>query len=265
MSLGELLACVQGSLATGGGSRWCPVVGKMAVPPDNTCCFCLTLRTGVIGIGTFNFALYLIVFLWYASTAGFQSGFGEPEISNMDISIFLIFCLQLMVNLLLIFGAMRRIPHHTFPWLCSNAVVIGLLMIFVVMLVFFGAGRHSLNYQEYVTCLAILSLLAGINMFCCIVVFQFRQNLLQEARIAALGRPDDCLWPGGGEPAACTAPVACAPPPSYEELASLKVPLDQGPPDYDAAVAFRSANAEDDLSSSGGAVHRKKSLTCSGV
>ena len=36
----------------------------MVVPPDNRCCFCLTLRTGVLLIGAFNFILYTLAFLW---------------------------------------------------------------------------------------------------------------------------------------------------------------------------------------------------------
>jgi hypothetical protein len=40
---------------------------KMVVPPDNRCCFCLTLRTGVIVIGSVNLAFYLIAFLWEVS------------------------------------------------------------------------------------------------------------------------------------------------------------------------------------------------------
>ncbi len=34
-----------------------------------------------------------------------------------------------MVNLLLIVGAVKRIPNHVFPWLCANAIVIALLMV----------------------------------------------------------------------------------------------------------------------------------------
>lgn len=256
MSLGELLACAQGAIVTSGG---CLTGGKMVVPPDNRCCFCLTLRTGVLLIGAFNFILYTLAFLWYAVTTGFQSGFGDSEVSNVDISIFAIFCVQLMVNLLLMVGAVRKVPHHTFPWLCSNAVVIGILMIFVVMLVFMGTGRYSLNYQEYVASLSILALLAGTNLFCCIVVFQFRQNLLLEARIAAAVEAEGCqVFPS------CPALATGGPPPSYEELRSIKVPLEQGPPEYEAAVAML-LDSTQDMSSSPGAVQRKKSLTHNGV
>ena len=59
--------------------------------------------------------------------------------------------------------------------------------VMIFMLVFFGASRNSLSYQEYVSSLSILSLLAGTDMFCCIVIFQFRRNLIIEA---ALERED---------------------------------------------------------------------------
>jgi hypothetical protein len=49
----------------------------MAVPPDNTCCFCLTLRTGVIIIGIFNFTLYLLAFLWYVGISITQEDLAE--------------------------------------------------------------------------------------------------------------------------------------------------------------------------------------------
>ena len=50
------------------------------------------------------------------------------------------------------------------------------------MLVFLGASRNDLTYQEYVSYLIALSGLAGIQMFSCIVVFQFRSNLIIELR-----------------------------------------------------------------------------------
>ena len=50
------------------------------------------------------------------------------------------------------------------------------------MLVFLGASRNDLTYKEYVSYLTSLSGLAGIHMFSCIVVFQFRSNLITELR-----------------------------------------------------------------------------------
>jgi len=243
MSAGELSACIQGGLLVGG-------CGKM-IPPDNRCCFCLTLRLGVIIIGILNFALYLLLFSWYISNIGLSSNFTDSAVSNMDISVFVIFCVQMMVNLLLVVGAVKRIPHHTFPWLCSNAVIIAILMVMIFMLVFFGASRNSLSYQEYVSSLSILSLLAGTDMFCCIVIFQFRRNLIIEA---TLEREDSVTH---GRP---TAPSS-SPPPAYEVAAPghppVKVPLEEPPPEYEAAMAML---APEETGPTGPQL-RKKSLT----
>ena len=50
------------------------------------------------------------------------------------------------------------------------------------MLVFLGAARNDLTYKEYVGALTMLSLVAGKLMFCNIVIFQFRSNLIMEIR-----------------------------------------------------------------------------------
>jgi len=238
MSAEELSACIQGALLTQGCVKM--------IPPDNRCCFCLTLRLGVIIIGIVNFALYLFAFSWYIGSVGFTNGF-EVEITNTAISVFVLLCVQLLVNLLLIIGAIKRIPNQIFPWLCSNAVVIAIMMVIIFMLVFFGTSGNSLNYQEYVSILSILSLLAGTDMFCCIVVFQFRKNLMIEARMAAeeSGNRTSLL-------------SSSAPPPTYEDAAPgmppYKVPLEDPPPGYEAAMAMSSAV-------SSGPQLRKKSLT----
>ena len=58
-----------------------------------------------------------------------------------------------------------------------------MLKVMIFMLVFFGAARNEMSYQEYVSSLSVLSLLAGTDIFCCIVIFQFRKNLIIEARM----------------------------------------------------------------------------------
>jgi len=237
MSAGELAACIKGML----NSR------SEMTETDNRCCFCLTLRTGVIIIGIANFAVYLLAFSWYIGTVGFTGEF-EAQISNVDITVFVLFCVQLLVNLLLIIGAIKRIPHQIFPWLCSNVVVIGIIMVFIFMLVFLGASRHSLSYHQYVSVLSLLSLLAGLDMFCCIVVFQFRKNLLIEASAEAdeQGNNGALLFSN-------------APPPDFREAISspTKLPLEDPPPAYEAAIAMSSPVVGDE----GVPQLRKKSLT----
>ena len=119
------------------------------------------------------------------------------------------------------------------------------------MLVFFGSSRNSLSYQEYVSCLSLLSLLVGTDMFCCIVVFQFRRNLVLESRIQI---QESVNHPGGFLPSS-------SPPPAYEDAAPgappLKVPLEEPPPEYEAAIAMLGAEEP----APAGPQLRKKSLT----
>jgi len=222
-----LVACVQGLV-------WNWRVGKM-VPPDNRCCFCLNLRQAVILIGAVNFVLYLLASMWYIGKVAFIEDL-QPQISNTDISVLILFCVQLLVNLMLIIGAVKRNTQHIVPWLCSNAVVIAIIMVIIFMLVFFGAARHHLGYHEYVSALSIFSLLAGTDMFCCIVVFQFRKNLIIEERIEL-----------GNTMGQLTSSQASHAPPAYEDASKdsppYKVPKEDPPPEYEAAIAMLHCSA----------------------
>lgn len=249
MSAGELAALVQGLVQQ-------PCRHTM-VPPDNRCCFCLTLRTGSLIIGLGNCLFYTCCFLWYLTSESYGQPISEElAFTNLDISVFVIVLLQLVVNLLLVVGALRRIPSHVFPWIAANAVFCGICMIMIVVTIFWGTTKLDFNHSEYVTALTILGLITGINLFCVIVVFQFRHNTLLEAQLVL--EADYC-------PPCSTAPPL--PPPSYDEVAKsdLKLPMEDGPPEYEAAVAMLSEGkvAEDGAMRQDmeGIVLRKKSLT----
>ena len=94
------------------------------------CCFCLTLRSGSLVIGIGNCLFYIACFLWYLTSNSFGAPISESlTFTNLDISVFVIFLVQLVVNLLLIVGAVRRLPSHIFPWICANAVFCGICMV----------------------------------------------------------------------------------------------------------------------------------------
>jgi len=251
MCVGEILALVQG-LATP------PSHHRIMVPPDNRCCFCLTLRSGSLVIGIGNCLFYIACFLCYLTSHSFGAPISESlTFTNLDISVFVIFLIQLVVNLLLIVGALRRLPSHIFPWICANAVFCGICMIGIVVTIFWGTTKLGLNHSDYVSVLSVLGLVTGINLFCVIVVFQFRHNTLLEERIA-LETGVEVTLPCGSAP-----PL---PPPSYDEVArtDLKLPLEDGPPEYEAAVAMpmlrggEKVKKDEDKSP---VVQRKKSLT----
>jgi len=223
--------------------------------PDNRCCFCLNLRQGVIIIGVLNFFFYLLALAWYVGRIGFSGDF-ELQVSNIDISVFVLFLVQLLTNLLLIIGAVKKVPNHTLPWLCSNFVVICLILVVIFMLVFLGAERNHVTYKEYVSYLISLSLFAGILMFSGIVVYQFRSNLILEFR-----NPSSMRSSGDN----LSLPVSAAPsPPAYEDTTPkapmLKCLYEDPPPGYEDAIMMPPvANAP--MMESPGPHLRKKSLT----
>jgi len=250
MSAEDLVALIQGLLP----SLPCQ---KMDISPDNSCCFCLTLRSGSILIGAGNCLLYLILFSWYLLSHGSLDASGLEEsfgVTSLDISIFSIFCVQNLVNISLVVGAVKRNHSHTFPWLCANVVSIMIFMFCIGVTILFGTTKLSLNYSEYVTSLAIMGLITGINLFCWIVVFTFRKNLMMEAQSIHLPSVVAIQCPGISNPS----------PPSYYEIEGYqdcKPPPcpEEAPPEYEAAVAMLAQEDCDEAVK--GPVKRKKSLT----
>ena len=55
--------------------------------------------------------------------------------------------------------------------------------ILIVYIILFGtASPLELNYSEYVTVLSLMGFTTGVTLFCWIVVFTFRKNLLMIAK-----------------------------------------------------------------------------------
>ena len=50
----------------------------------------------------------------------------------------------------------------------------------VALLLFFGYVQMALAYDEYVSVLSLIGCLAAGHLFSCLVVFQFRKNLMEE-------------------------------------------------------------------------------------
>ena len=136
------------------------------------------------------------------------------------------------------------------------------------MLLFFGYVRLELSYNEYVTMLIMLGIVSGAHFFSCIIVFQFRRNLIEENRIRQRmaereqqGKMDKSykvdrppfytklyvlsllyIFPADS-PRTRYAPRAPSPPPTYEEVSKdfkkleTKIEGDsESPPDYHLAV-----------------------------
>jgi len=149
--------------------------------PEESCCFCLTLRTGCVGIGGAYCILYLALLVGYLTSDSIDPGGvrdGLP-VTVLDISLLLISTIQMVVNILLVVGSVKKIPSMVLPWLVANCVFLVLALVGIGIVILFGTTKLSMNYTEYVTSLITMGTCTAINLFCCIVVFTLRKNLAQ--------------------------------------------------------------------------------------
>ena len=179
---------------------------------------------------------------------------------------------KVLVNILLLAGTIKKRPCHALPWLCANAVSLMIAMVSslfkknlilkkcfqvcIVVTILFGTTKLSLNYSEYVTTLTILGMFTAVNLFCWIVVFTFRKNLILESQISG-----EC--PRSDDPSSvCTTQTPHAPPPTYYETEGYKdckPPQEEAPPEYEEALSMIHQESKDHIVK--GPVLRKKSLT----
>jgi len=244
---------------------------EMRFVPDNSCCFCLTLRSGTGIIAGLNCLFYLGTVVWYLSTSSLDlGGIRDGDIiSSLDISIFSICVVMILVSILLMVSSIRQVPCQTLPWLCANTVIIIMAMIMIIYTILFGMSTFKWNYSEYVTMLSVMGFLTGATLFCWIVVFTFRKNLLMVAKYSLApnaqstglsnGSQDNTKCPSTNSPS--------APPPAYSDIdtsswkpspeasASGAEPKDEpGPPGYEDVVGNQPQKVQQP-------VQRKKSLT----
>lgn len=235
--------------------------------PDNSCCFCLTLRSGTSIIAGLNCVFYVGAIIWYLSTSSLDiGGIRDGDIiSSLDISVFSICVVMVLVSILLLASAIKQVPCQTLPWLCANTVAMIMAMILIVFTILFGTTKFKLSYSEYVTILSLMGFLTGVTLFSWMVVFTFRKNLLMAAKysLAPVQNTDP------GESCSQQGPKCApsAPPPAYSEIdtsqwkpppvtsESRGIEDEPGPPGYDVVMRQQSDASE------GPVVQRKKSLT----
>ncbi|CAB4067510.1 unnamed protein product [Lepeophtheirus salmonis] len=203
--------------------------------PNNACCSCLTLRIGVIIIGLLNSFFDLFLFTGYTITPlSDKEDLNFHSSANVDMSIFTLSLIQLIVNIVLIYGAFNRIPNYTVPWLCINSLIMVILLVLITFLLFFGYVQMSMNKSEYISCLIALGFIGACHLFSCFVVFQFRKNTVEENRIMANIPSADAE----SHTQRCYSTSPPSAPPTYEEDET-----DESPPDYDTAMQTSQNNA----------------------
>ena len=61
--------------------------------------------------------------------------------------------------------------------------MMSVFQVLIALLLFFGYVQMALVYDEYVSLLSLIGCLAAGHLFSCLVVFQFRKNLMEERAI----------------------------------------------------------------------------------
>ncbi len=212
--------------------------------PDNRCCFCLNLRFGTVLVAVFNALVNVVLLSVYLNHSTRYEGSVNVEWLTAAAVL-----LQLILDAHLAFAASKRLPNQTLPWLSVNGLVAFVLLVLLTLLFLLGYVKIGFGYTDYVYALVVIGVLAASHLFCCLVVFQFRKNLLEEFSRLQLcqGRqyagfanhvkvnktvllfPGDNSLPRRDE--ADEEDKASAPP-SYESAVKSKPP-----PKYDAVVA----------------------------
>jgi len=243
--------------------------------PDNSCCFCLTLRSGTGIIAGLNCLFYLGTVVWYLSTSSLDlGGIRDGDIiSSLDISIFSICVVMIMVSILLMVSSIRQVPCQTLPWLCANTVIIIMAMIMIIYTILFGMSTFKWTYSEYVTMLSVMGFLTGATLFCWIVVFTFRKNLLMVAKYSLAPTAQSTgLSNGSQDSSKCPSTSPSAPPPAYSDIdtsswkpspeassAGAEPKDEPGPPGYEDVVGQQLQQVQQPQQVQ--PVQRKKSLT----
>lgn len=105
-----------------------------------------------------------------------------------------------------------------------------ILQVVVTLLLFFGWSSLALSYDEYVSVLSLIGILAGSHLFSCLVVFQFRKNLIEDAGIrealqrAEIGHNVGAAYYPFSIGAGPSAPMRDSPPPTYDEVSKTSPP-----------------------------------------
>lgn len=205
-----------------------PPPGSSYIGPDNRCCFCLTLRSGTIIVGVVNFLVVVLGFTWFSTSPRIRQSL---SFADMHLSVLGIFGFLLVSDVVLILGACKRNPFYVVPWLCANSVLMGILLVLIAFFLILGYLNLNLEYDEYVTVLSLLGCLTAGHLFSCLVVFQFRKNLLEEIAI-------ERQRSGAGNRAGAADPSA----PEFDDLPQRYVRPPSPPPTYEEAAKVAAAS-----------------------
>ncbi len=79
----------------------------------------------------------------YVTSPVVQSSWGHPgsPVTNLDISYLVIFTLQIVCDVILVWGALKKVANHIVPWLWANAVIIAVFLVSILQFIEIGVQR----------------------------------------------------------------------------------------------------------------------------
>lgn len=113
---------------------------------------------------------------------------GNP-ISAFDVAYLLLFIIARLCDFALVAAALKqksnwdKTPLLVLPWLIINALELCLKVVFIMMLLFYGSQHVKMSTTDYTSTLAFIGVLTGAHIFCFLIIYQFRKNLVEERNI----------------------------------------------------------------------------------
>jgi len=178
--------------------------------------------TVMIGVVNCFLCFYVLALGYYISKDLYES--------CTTISLSILVCVQLLVNLLLTVGAIKTIPFLLLPWLGVQAGNLGISVFCLAFTVFFGKIHLDLSTAEFNCIILGISVYTGATLICCMVVVKFRKD--------ASKNPEQLQ---GDLENICAAAEAKDPPPAYSAMEGENVwkgTLVDPPPLYEEAMAM---------------------------
>ena len=67
----------------------------------------------------------------YCISASLQSSLKDDpsKLSEIDAIVYSVFVIQMLVDGFLVFGAIKKLPKHTIPWLCVNSLIMCIFLV----------------------------------------------------------------------------------------------------------------------------------------
>ena len=174
-------------------------------PMNDGYCFCLTLRSATIIIGSINCIQCLGLIICTSFVPACIDNIPEESMKiATKILINFIYLTKLIASTLLLSSVVMKIQSHAMalPWLWTQTFEIIVVVIIFIIVLLFGTTMFKLTSTMCVSLLVLLGLHIILSLFFWINVLSYRENLIEALR--QIQTPQERL--------------SISPPPAYEDL-----------------------------------------------